>query len=70
MASIMHNAVVTPMSLENKLFYHGEKVSELLETGDTTPVTWELDPTNLCNHDCIGCYAKGAGGSANNESIG
>ena len=57
----MHNAVVTPMSLENKLFYHGEKVSELLETGDTTPVTWELDPTNLCNHDCIGCYAKGAG---------
>ena len=66
----MHNAVVTPMSLENKLFYHGEKVSELLETGDTTPVTWELDPTNLCNHDCIGCYAKGAGGRANNESIG
>lgn len=57
------------MSLEKKLFYHGDKIKEHLDTGDTTPVTWELDPTNKCNHDCIGCYAKGAGGRTNNDSI-
>ena len=57
------------MNLEKKLFYHGDKVSEYLEKGDTTPVMWELDPTNLCNHECIGCFAKGAGGRTNNETL-
>jgi MoaA/NifB/PqqE/SkfB family radical SAM enzyme len=58
-----------PMLLEKKLFHHGNKLEQFLRTGDTTPVTWELDPTNLCNHDCIGCFAKGAGGRTNKHSL-
>lgn len=59
----------SPISLHKKLFYHPERVSSFLKTGNTTPITWELDPTNNCNHDCIGCYAKGAGGRSNNEFL-
>ena len=51
----------TPVDLQNKLFYHPDKLLEFFSTGNTTPVTWELDPTNRCNHNCIGCYAAGAG---------
>ena len=59
----------SPISLHKKLFYHPDRLSSFLKTGATTPITWELDPTNNCNHDCIGCFAKGAGGRSNNEFL-
>ena len=59
----------TPVDLQNKLFYHPDKLLEFFQTGNTTPVTWELDPTNRCNHNCIGCYAAGAGGRTNDDSL-
>ena len=59
----------SPISLHKKLFYHPDRLSSFLKTGSTTPITWELDPTNNCNHDCIGCFAKGAGGRSNNEFL-
>ena len=59
----------TPIDLQNKLFYHPDKLIEFFKTGNTTPVTWELDPTNRCNHNCIGCYAAGAGGRTNDDSL-
>lgn len=59
----------TPVDLQNKLFYHPDKLLEFFNTGNTTPVTWELDPTNRCNHNCIGCYAAGAGGRTNDDSL-
>lgn len=58
-----------PIDLQNKLFYHPEKLQEFFKSGNTTPVTWELDPTNRCNHNCIGCYAAGAGGRTNDDSL-
>ena len=58
-----------PIDLHNKLFYHPEKLQEFFKQGHTTPVTWELDPTNLCNHNCVGCYAVGAGGRSNDDSL-
>lgn len=58
-----------PIDLHNKLYYHPDKLKEFFESGDTTPVTWELDPTNRCNHNCIGCYAAGAGGRTNDDSL-
>ena len=59
----------SPIKLHKKIFHHPKKLGEFLKTGSTTPITWELDPTNNCNHDCIGCYAKGAGGRTNNEFL-
>jgi len=59
----------SPIALHRKIFYHPEKLGEFLNKGSTTPVSWELDPTNNCNHECIGCYAKGAGGRTNNEFL-
>ena len=59
----------SPITLHKKLFYHPERLGEFLNKGTTTPISWELDPTNNCNHECIGCYAKGAGGRTNNEFL-
>jgi len=59
----------TPVDLQNKLFYHPDKLIEFFKSGNTTPITWELDPTNRCNHNCIGCYAAGAGGRTNDDSL-
>ena len=58
----------SPIDIHNKLFYHPERLGEFLK-GGTTPVTWELDITNRCNHTCIGCDQPWAGGRANNEAL-
>lgn len=58
-----------PVDLHHKLYYHPKKLEEFFLNGNTTPVTWELDPTNRCNHNCIGCYAAGAGGRTNDDSL-
>jgi len=59
----------TPIELHNKIFYHPDKIKDLLNKGETIPITWELDTTNMCNHNCIGCKDIGAGGRSNNDSL-
>jgi MoaA/NifB/PqqE/SkfB family radical SAM enzyme len=57
------------VDLDQKVYRHLTRLRDVTEYGFTYPVTWELDPTNDCNHDCVGCFAKGAGGRSNNESL-
>lgn len=59
----------SPIKLHKKIFYHPDKMGEFFSTGSTSPISWELDLTNACNHDCIGCSAKGAGGRTNNDKL-
>jgi|GEM_PF-2823569 len=40
---------------QSKLGVHRDRVVEWVETGDTVPVTWELDLTNECQHRCHLC---------------
>jgi len=58
-----------PINLQSKLFYHPDRISDLLENNKTTPITWEFDLTNICNHNCIGCNAPNAGGRTDENSL-
>lgn len=57
------------VDLDQKIYRHLPKLLAVVNKADCYPVTWELDPTNDCNHDCVGCFAKGAGGRTNNDSL-
>jgi radical SAM protein with 4Fe4S-binding SPASM domain len=39
----------------NKILHHLDRIKEYLETGDTIPITVEIDPSNVCNHRCLRC---------------
>jgi len=41
-----------------KLFKHGDRVKEWLETGRTTPILIEIAPTGYCNAKCPWCFFK------------
>jgi len=56
--------VISPFAV-NKILYHPERIYQFLQTGETKPITWELDLTNLCNHNCPDC----AGGRINKKSL-
>lgn len=47
-----------------KIFFHGDRILEWINHGDTYPITVELAPTNKCNHNCPRC----AGGRHDNSS--
>lgn len=38
-----------------KIFNYLDRVDQLIKTGDTIPITVEIDPINTCNHSCIYC---------------
>lgn len=38
-----------------KILKHSEKIRELLETGDSSPIMAEIDPTDACNFNCPWC---------------
>jgi len=59
----------SPINLHDKVFRHMDRLIDIVEDRITYPVTWELDPTNRCNHYCVGGYAKGAGGRTNNDHL-
>ncbi len=40
---------------QNKIFCHLDRISEWLKKGITKPVMLEIDPTNICNHNCPKC---------------
>ncbi len=40
---------------QNKIFTHLDRLNEWLTKGITKPITIEIDPTNICNHNCPGC---------------
>ena len=40
----------------DKIYGHMDRVSEWLRTGQSRPVTMELDLTNLCNQACPHCF--------------
>ncbi|HPG30047.1 MAG TPA: radical SAM protein [bacterium] len=39
-----------------KILNHPERIYEWLETGNTKPITYELDLTNKCNSECPYCF--------------
>ncbi len=40
----------------SKILNHPKRISEWLETGNTSPITYELDLTNNCNSECPYCF--------------
>jgi len=40
----------------DKIYGHMDRVQEWLATGDSRPVTYELDLTNICNQECPHCF--------------
>jgi radical SAM protein with 4Fe4S-binding SPASM domain len=38
-----------------KILAHMDRLKELVDTGDTKPITIEIDPINVCNHKCVWC---------------
>ncbi len=46
---------VQPFS-SDKIYGHMDRVQEWLESGQSRPVTYELDLTNVCNQDCPHCF--------------
>ncbi len=51
--------------VSDKILYHPERIAEFIEKGSTMPITWELDLTNKCNHNCPQC----AGGRDNSDIL-
>ena len=51
--------------VSDKILYHPERIAEFIEKGSTKPITWELDLTNKCNHNCPQC----AGGRENTNTL-
>ena len=41
----------------NKILCHLDKVDELLNNKNPSPVTMEIDPSNACNHSCPFCIS-------------
>ncbi|MGV8171374.1 MAG: radical SAM protein [Candidatus Woesearchaeota archaeon] len=39
----------------HKILQHLDRIEELLNTGDTIPITVEVDPSKVCNHHCLRC---------------
>jgi MoaA/NifB/PqqE/SkfB family radical SAM enzyme len=48
----------TPFNPKAKLWWHGDRVKEWLETGRTTPSLAEVSPTGYCNARCPWCFFK------------
>lgn len=40
-----------------KVYANSDRVIEFLETGNTSPVLVEFDPSNACNHGCLFCIS-------------
>jgi MoaA/NifB/PqqE/SkfB family radical SAM enzyme len=40
---------------EFKVLHHLDRVRDILAGGNPPPVTFEIDPTNRCNHSCVWC---------------
>lgn len=40
---------------ELRILNNLDEILEIIKTGDTWPVMVEIDPTNICSHDCIWC---------------
>ncbi len=51
--------------VSDKILYHPERIAEFIKKGTTRPITWELDLTNRCNHNCPQC----AGGRDNTDTL-
>ena len=41
-----------------KVFANSDRVMEFLESGNTSPVLVEIDPSNACNHGCFFCISS------------
>lgn len=39
----------------DKILYHPNRIAEWLDSGDTRPISWELDVSNRCDHHCPDC---------------
>jgi cyclic pyranopterin phosphate synthase len=44
----------------NKIFVHLDRVKELRDRGDTTPIHLTIGLVNFCNHKCMWCYIEWA----------
>tara|TARA_Y100000310_G_scaffold203634_1_gene203885 strand:+ start:727 stop:1944 length:1218 start_codon:yes stop_codon:yes gene_type:complete len=45
-------------SPQNKVIANVDRVIEFIETGNTSPVLVEVDPSNACNHGCYFCISS------------
>lgn len=39
----------------DKLYWHIDRLQQVAESGDATPVTVEMDPSNVCTNKCLCC---------------
>lgn len=51
-----------------KVFYHGERLNDYINRGDTYPTHMIVGLTNRCNHACIWCYAADSISSHYNDN--
>lgn len=40
---------------QSKILWHFDRINDFLSSGSTTPVLFEIDPSNKCNQDCPWC---------------
>jgi len=40
----------------DKILKHSRRIKEFFDTGNSKPITVELDMTNICNHNCPYCF--------------
>lgn len=51
-----------------KVFYHGGRLNDYIQRGDTYPTHMIVGLTNRCNHACIWCYAADSISSHYNDN--
>lgn len=51
-----------PFGSQAKMLLHLDRLNEYLQTGDTTPIFMEVNPTNKCSLKCAWCISENARG--------
>ncbi|MGN7471989.1 radical SAM protein [Brevibacillus sp. SAFN-007a] len=46
---------LTSFDIGKKLWWHLDKVNKLVNDEQVWPIHFGIDPSNLCNHDCVWC---------------
>src|SRR5574340_495632 len=55
--------LVSKYITNDKILYHPERVTKWLKRQFVSPITVQIQPSNICNQNCFYCIAKGQKGS-------